>query len=76
MLQALSSNSATVVDDVKQWLKSIRDNQPEMVDARIMEDQKTALHLAAQYNNVQVANLLLNARAGKYSSIICCVAVC
>ena len=54
--------------DVKQWLESIKGHQPGMVNAHLADDDKTALHMAAQHNNVQVANLLLNANAGKENS--------
>ena len=67
-----------MINDVEQWLESIRDNQSGTVNARLADhdDRKTALHMAAQHNNVQVANLLLNANAGKESSsciLLCCI---
>lgn len=65
LLQALIDHSDSSLDVVKQWLDSISQSHPKMVDARNKEDDgETALHLAAQCNNFEAAKLLLDAGAG------------
>lgn len=66
--QAIRSNGTDVVDGVQKWLDSIDQSQPEKVNAT-NEDGMTALHLAAQCNNLKIVQLLLQAGAGEYTCI-------
>ena len=52
---------------VQRWLDSITESQNVKLNAT-NEDGKTALHLAAQCNNLKIAQLLLLAGAGEYYS--------